>query len=345
MEYKDFMSKPEDIVWIAYKLKNEMGDKISINKYGLYKEVLEGKYNLEGYDWGIDFNILYSDKEFLRVSVGETWVSARYEDKLFVLNEIKSAISNIVRDGISLGEPTVFYNIKDEKDMIPYFEYIYADKEETINAFKNGTIFDDGGIPEDVIVFDSLKKGEEFAISKSYSYITPGSLDKYGIGIYAMLENKSNVETINLKRFLIDNLDELFSDKGNNLFDQYLTYNNDISYITSYIKNALSLTEELELYVVIRREGDDIQYIRYVNGHLVEYKSSSEIFEYNLNTYYDIENGIKFDTNCVLVASDVIEKGVSMELKKINALRDDNIRGKVKSDNNLLKLVRRMGNR
>jgi len=140
-------------------------------------------------------------------------------------------------------------------------------------------------------------------------------------------------------------LNELFASDGNNLLSQYLTYNNDISYITAYIKNALSLVEELELYVVIRKDGDDIHYIRYVNDHLVEYKSNNKIFEYNLNTYYDIEKGISFDTNCVLGASDVIEKGVSMELKKIKDLRDDNIRGKVKSNNNLLKLVRRMGNR
>lgn len=345
MGYKDFMSKPEDIVWIAYKLKNELGDKISINKFGLYKEVLEGKYNLKGYDWGIDFSVLYSDKEFLRIAVGETWVSARYEDKLFVLNEIRTAISNIVRDGVSLGEPSIFYNISDEKYMIPHLEYIYADKEETIRAFQNKTIFDDGGIPEDIIVFDSLKKGEEFAVSKTYSYITPSSSDKYGIGIYAMLENKSDIETMRLKRALVDNLNELFASDDNNLLSQYLTYNNDISYITAYIKNALSLVEELELYVVIRKDGDDIHYIRYVNDHLVEYKSNNKIFEYNLNTYYDIEKGISFDTNCVLGASDVIEKGVSMQLKKIKELRDDNIRGKVKSNNNLLKLVRRMGNR
>lgn len=40
MGYKDFVSKTEDVVRLAYQLKYELGDKISINKVGLCKEVL-----------------------------------------------------------------------------------------------------------------------------------------------------------------------------------------------------------------------------------------------------------------------------------------------------------------
>lgn len=347
MGYKDFVSKPEDIVWLAYQLKNQLGDKISINKFGLYKEVLEGRYNLDGYDRGIDFEVLYSDKEFLSVGVGELYSWAKYEDKLFVLNELKTAIGNIVRDGVSLGEPTIFYNIKTGEHMAPNLEYVYADKNKAIKAFKDGTVFDDGDVPENVIVFKKQMEInnaiEQIEVFRNYSYMVPGSSNEYSISIYSMLENKSDIEKNDLKDVLIDNLDELFN--GNNLLSKYLTYNNDISYITAYIKNALSLAEELELNIVIKKDGNEIHNIRYVNDHFVEYKSCSKIFEYNLNTYYDVVNGIRFDTNCVLGASDVIEKGISMELKKINALRDNNIRGKVKSNNNLLKLVRRIGNR
>ena len=48
MAYENFISKTEDVVWLAYKLKNELGDKVSINKFGLWKEVLEAKFCLKG---------------------------------------------------------------------------------------------------------------------------------------------------------------------------------------------------------------------------------------------------------------------------------------------------------
>ena len=348
MAYENFMSKIEDVVWLAYSLKNELGDKISINQIGLWKEVLEGKFHLKGYNRyeGIDFAVLYSDKEFLRISVGEIGAyRSSYEDKLVVLNELKNAISAIVRNGVSLGEPSVFYNVREDEYMIPHLEYIYADKENYIKSFQDKTIFDDGGIPEDVIVFDSGKESEEFGIVKDYCYVTPDAKNRYSINIYAMVKNKSNIEEKELKNVIIENLDDLFKDELKNLFIDYACYDDDISYVVACIKKSLSLAEEQKLYIVIKKDGKEIHNIRYVNGQLVKYESSRNLFEYNLDTFYDIENGIKFDTNCALEASDIIEKGVSAELKKINYLRKINEKNDVKTNQNLLKLVRRMGNK
>lgn len=260
MACENFMSKTEDVVWLAYQLKNKLGDKISINKIGLYKEVLEGKYNLNGRDFyaggSIYFGILYSNKEFLRIFVGEIGTSlSSYEDKLVVLNELKNAISNIVRDGVSLGEPSVFYNVRDEEYMIPHLEYIYSDKENYIKSFEDKTIFDDGGVPEDVIIFDITKNNEEFVIAKSYSYITPDTQCRYSIGIYAMVKNKSDIEEREIRNLIIENLDELFNNFNESLLNSYVTSNNDITYITAYIKNALSFVEETELCIDIKRNG------------------------------------------------------------------------------------------
>ena len=63
----DFKSKTEDIVWLAYKLVEKMGENVSINKFGLYQEILTGKYEVERSTLGpryngIDFNIKYSAK-------------------------------------------------------------------------------------------------------------------------------------------------------------------------------------------------------------------------------------------------------------------------------------------
>ena len=350
MACENFMSKTEDVVWLAYQLKNKLGDKISINKIGLYKEVLTGIYNLNGRDFyaggSIYFGILYSDKEFLRIFVGEIGTSlSSYEDKVFVLNELKNAISSIVRDGVLLGEPSVFYNVRDGEYMIPHLEYIYADKENYIKSFQDKTIFDDGGVPEDVIIFDTVKESEEFGIAKSYSYITPDTQSRYSIGIYAMVKNKSDIEESEIRNLIIENLDELFNNFNESLLESYVTSNNDITYITAYIKNALSLVEEVELCIDIKRNGKEIHNIRYISGHLVKYESNSKLFEYNFNTIYDIRDGIKFGTNCALKASEIIEKGVQEELQKINNLRNINDKCNVKSNDNLLKLVKRIGNK
>ena len=348
MAYENFISKTEDVVWLAYKLKNELGDKVSINKFGLWKEVLEAKFCLKGYNRyeGIDFSVLYSDKEFLRISVGEIGAyRSSYEEKLTVLNELKNAISSIVRNGVSLGEPSVFYNVREDEYMIPHLEYIYADKEETIKAFQDKTIFVDGGIPEDVIVFDSGKESEEFGIVKDYCYVTSDEKNRYSINIYAMLKNISDIDEKELKNVIIENLDELFEDKLDNLFIDYACCDNDISYVVAGIKKVLSLAEEQELYIVIKKDGKEIYNIRYANGQFVKYESSMNLFGYNLNTCYDIRNGIKFDTNCALNVSEITIKGVQEELQKINNLRNINDKYVVKSNDNLLKLVRRIGNK
>ena len=346
MTYIDFMSKPEDIVWIAYKLKNELGSRISINRFGLYKEILEGRYNLKGCDRGIDFSILYSDKEFLRVSVGETWVSARYEDKLFVLNEIKTVIGNIVRDGVSLGEPSVFYNIREDDYMIPHLEYVYADKEETIKAFQNNTIFDDGEVPCDLIVFNYLNEGGVVEINKSYSYIDK---NRYVINIKAILENKNSVENEELKSLLIENLDNLFNsnsrNRKDNLLSEYVEYNNDIAYVTCVIKDAFLLASELKLMITITRDGKVIHFIDYNNDMLTNYVSNYEFGECDMDIIYSSVNGIKFKTKCDTSAYDLIEDVVRNELQKINNLRDTNIKHRVKNNQHLIKLVRRIGNK
>lgn len=340
MGYKDFMSKTDDVVRLAFQLKYELGDKISINKMGLYKEFLEGHYNLDS-DRSIYFSILYSDKEFLRVSVGEASAYASsYEDKVLVLNELKNAISNIVRDGKKLGEPILFYNIRDEEYMIPHLEYIYADKENAIKMFQDKTVFDDGTVPEDLIVFDSVEKGEEFGIVKDYCYVTPDAKNRYSISICATLKNKSGIENEKLRNLIYENLNDLFNVNSN-----FLSYYNDISYIVSYIKNAFSLTEEQELSIIIKKDGKEIKRIRYMNGTLVYYDCYCEFGECIMNTNYSRKDGIKFETKCDVSAYDLIEDVVRNELQNINALKDVNNQYNIKSNNNLLKLVRRIGNK
>ena len=340
MAYKNIMSNTEDVVWLAYQLKDKLGSKISINRFGLWKEVLEAKYNLKGYDRGLDFSILYCDKGFLRVEVGEIGAyRSTYEEKIFILNELKTAIGSIVRDGISLGSPSVFYNIRDDEYMIPHLEYIYDDKEETIKAFKDKTIFDDG-IPEDVIIFDDIKGKDEFRITKGYTFLDIRSSNKYSIGIFCMLNNKSNIETTKIKKILIENLDDLFNGDNN-----LLEYQSDISYIIAYIKNALSLAEEKELAIIIKKDDDVVHFVGYIKGILTQYEHNCEYGECIMNTNYTTKSGIKFETKSDTSAYDLIDDVVRNELQTINALKDISNAYNVKSNQSLLKLVRRIDNK
>lgn len=341
MGYKNFMSKTEDVVRLAYQLKYELGDKISINKIGLLKEVLEGKFRLKDSGRYIDFSILYSDKEFLRVSVGEVGAYASsYEEKVFVLNELKNAISTITRDGVSLGEPSVFYNVRDEKYKVPNLEYIFADKENYIKSFQDKTIFDDATV-EDVVIFDLSKETGKFDIVKDYCYVTLDGKSRYSINIYAVLKNKSGMDDEELRNLIHLNLQELFNNDDNR-FISYVNYNAIVNLVV-YIKRALSYVDEQQLIITIKKDGKNKHYISYMNGSLVKYESSSHLFECDFNTCYGIENGLRFDTNHPFEKQDIIKGFISKELEIINGLI--NIKNNVKSNENLLKLVRRMGNK
>lgn len=341
MEYKNFMSKMEDVVWLAYKLKDELGDKISINKIGLYKEFLEGVYNLDG-NRSVDFCVLYSDKEFMRVCVGEMRVSFSYEDKVFVLNKIGTAIGNIVRNGVSLGEPTIFYNVKDEEYMVPHLEYCYAQKEGAIKAFKDKTIFDDG-IPYDVVVFDDLKEGNKFYFEKFYSYSDVTTKSEYIISIKAILNNRSNIENRVVKGLVRENLDNLFI--CDNMMARYVSENCNIESVIGYIKDALYLTGEVELIVTITRDSKEICNVRYMNEELTKYSSSVCDGMLELETFYDYDKGMNFRTNCgIKKGYEFMSKSICNELDRVKRLVYGNVKPNL-SNQNLLRLVRRIGNK
>ena len=349
MGYKDFMSKTEDIVWLAYQLKDKLGSKISINKVGLYKEYLEGRYNLDTSGRGVNFCILYSDKEFLRVEVGEFGAYAStYEDKVLVLNELKNAISCISRNGVSLGEPSIFYNVRNEKYIIPHLEYIYADKENAIKEFQDKTIFDDGSVPENVILFDYLQDGKDVWVVEDYSFDDKD--DKYIMKISATLKNKSNVTNKMLKTLLIENLDNLcygyYQHDSNCLLSKYANCECNMSYVVAAIKEALSLTEETELLITMIKNDDVKHYVYYKDDILVQYNSNVKDGMLEMETFYKYDQGMYFKTNCgVKKGYEFVQKHVCEETDIINELVNGNDKYMGKSNNNLLKLVRRIGNK
>lgn len=349
MAYVDFMSKTEDVVWLAYKLKDELGGKISINKVGLCKNYLEGKYNLD-HIRSVNFAILYSDKEFLRVSVGEVGAYASsYEDKVVALNGLKTAIGRIVRDGVSLGEPSIFYNVRDEEYVIPSLEYIYADKEAAIKEFKDKTIFDDDGIPEDVIVFDSINDRDGFTIKKEYSYDKKIYDNDYSVIVDGKYLSNCDIDNKILELLIIENLDNLFmvSNKKRKceVLDKYLSISGELSYIIASIRNCSSFVTESELSVSIMENGKVMQSASYINGILCSYTGISNLSDCILNTTYGVGDGIRFETKSDFESSKYVQALVEYEYKNLYNLINYNNKSEIKDNSNLLKLVRRIGNK
>lgn len=154
----NFMSNSDDIVWLAYKLKEEMGRTISINKFGLHNEILTGKYSSDLYAqyYGIDFNIKFSADQFLRINVGEIQQSRSYEEKIKALSEFYSVINKIIDNNNGIFKnPLAFYNVSSGKNKIPYLDWVFCNREEYEKELVNGTLFDDAVI-EDLIIFDNV---------------------------------------------------------------------------------------------------------------------------------------------------------------------------------------------
>lgn len=154
---EEMFSKREDIVFIAKELKKILEEKISINTFTLVNEVLTGKICLDETKItrfnGIDFNIKFSKGEFLRLNVGEIYILSPYEVKEETLKVLMEAISQIQIDGCILGNPDAFYQIEENRTLIPYCEWIFTKKEEYLAEMKNNTLFDDASI-KNLIIFN-----------------------------------------------------------------------------------------------------------------------------------------------------------------------------------------------
>ena len=160
----NFTSKVDDIIWLYYKMKDEMGGKLFVNELGLYQEVLSGKYYDENNclsNKGTSFGIKYSKDEFLRITIGEYQLDKTYEEKISALLDFYNIISNIKKEnGEKIGEPLALYNVYKGNIRIPYLEWAFTKKDEYIEELENDTLFDDGKI-KDLIIFNKKEKQKE----------------------------------------------------------------------------------------------------------------------------------------------------------------------------------------
>ena len=80
--------------------------------------------------------------------------------KLAVLSDLYEVISR------EYGEPTTFYTLKEDDENSINLEWAFIQKEETIDAFKNGCRFDDAEIDELIIIGDERQKTSAYSLNK-----------------------------------------------------------------------------------------------------------------------------------------------------------------------------------
>lgn len=145
----NYISKNDDVKWLAYRLKDSLGPKISINQYELHQQVLHGYYGRQNQfsSDGVDFHIKYSRREFLRITVGEIKIREPYEKKLEALKEIGSSVAEIIeRDGLPIGLPLAFYNAVDEECKRPSLDWAFQNPEAYEKELLEDTLFDDASV-------------------------------------------------------------------------------------------------------------------------------------------------------------------------------------------------------
>ena len=148
---KQFFSKDEDCAVLAIRIRKNLGDKASL--YGdIYNELGEGKYfssyRVDNENTLVSNNYLKfyyktSKDEFLRLQVASGLKASSLGERLACLSDFYEMLKKFY------GEPSFFFTT--DKDDTLTLEWCFTDKEESINAIKNGSYIDDAKITNYIV--------------------------------------------------------------------------------------------------------------------------------------------------------------------------------------------------
>lgn len=158
---KELYSNAHDCYKLAILLKSKLREKIEFSG-STFQELVIGNYHslpynrYEGflsykYD-SVEISYKFLENGFLRISVCDTaYKKASMGHKLAVLSDLYEVISE------KYGEPLVYFTLKEDDENSINLEWNFIQKRETIEAFKNGTMFDDAEV-EDLIIIGEEKE-------------------------------------------------------------------------------------------------------------------------------------------------------------------------------------------
>lgn len=158
MNYNELYSNGNDCKELAQILNNGIKGEITFS-WNNYEQIMGGNYDCLLSNNNTYLEFLNKEKEqvkfyykflkdgFLRIGVGNNPLSKKtVGHKLAALSDFYQVLSK------NFGEPTLFYTEENDDEEYLNFEWAFKYKKEVIEAFKNNTIFDDGGKVKDLII-------------------------------------------------------------------------------------------------------------------------------------------------------------------------------------------------
>ena len=159
---KELYSNADDCYKLARLLKSKLREKIEFSG-STFQEMIIGNYHSLPYNRyetflsyrndSVEFSYKFLENGFLRISVCDTaYKKASMGHKFAVLSDLYQVISE------KYGEPLVYFTLKDDDENSINLEWVFIEKEETIDAFKNGSMFDDAEVDELIIIDEEKEK-------------------------------------------------------------------------------------------------------------------------------------------------------------------------------------------
>lgn len=165
---KELYSNADDCYKLACLLKNRLKGKIEFSG-STFQELIIGNYHSLSYDKYdtfleyrndvVEFSYKFLENGFLRISVCDSaYKKASIGQKLAVLSDLYEVLSE------DYGQPLVFYTLKEDDLNSINLEWDFIQKEDTIEAFKNGSMID-AEVDELIIIGEDEEKTSCYSLS------------------------------------------------------------------------------------------------------------------------------------------------------------------------------------
>lgn len=164
---KKLYSNVDDCLILTKYINKTMGKKIKFCK-NKNQRVVCGKQFLHYKKMKDDLEYLTADElpfyfmfcknEFLRFEIGSyPPFENSFGEKLASLSSFYEVLNKL------FGEPTAFYTLKDEERTL-VLHWVFVNKEEEIQNFRNGSYFDDNELDELIIIGDQAPQTENYQL-------------------------------------------------------------------------------------------------------------------------------------------------------------------------------------
>lgn len=164
---KKLYSNADDCLILSKYINKKMGKKIKFcrnknQKVVCGKQFLHYKKIQNNSEYLVEdelpFYFTFCKNEFLRFEIGSyPPFENAFGEKLSALSSFYEILNE------QFGEPTAFYTLKDEERTL-VLHWVFVNKEEEIQNFKNGSYFDDNELDELIVIGEQAPQTENYQL-------------------------------------------------------------------------------------------------------------------------------------------------------------------------------------